>query len=69
MEGSQRGLIPHTVKIADEDKVYFVNVALGDGEEKEGPRKEVECVNKKEDTACGWNARNARRRGGGGRDK
>ncbi len=49
--------------------MYFVNVALGDGEEKEGPRKEVECVNKKEDTACGWTARNARRRGGGGRDK
>ncbi len=38
-----------TVEITEEDKVYFVNVALGDGEEKGGPRKEAERVNKKEE--------------------
>ncbi len=37
------------MKKAEENKVYFVNVVLGEEEEKEGPRKEVECVNKKEE--------------------
>jgi hypothetical protein len=39
------------MEMAEEGKVYFVNVALGDEEEKMEPREEMKCVTAEENTA------------------